>query len=455
MLTHKGTQKIETERLILRRAVIEDAQAMFDNWAGDDEVTRYLTWPTHESVEVTKMVVESWVKGYEEDNYYQWVIELKELGQPVGSISAVRQDERTDSAVIGYCMGKRWWHKGIMSEALGAVLDYLFGEVGMNRIEAWHDPNNPHSGGVMRKCGMKYEGTLRASDRNNQGICDTAHYAILRREWEQPKHFMDGAGEFEDDTALVQEIYRRFDENSRLNKSKAARVEFFTTVRCIEEYLTPGAKILDIGAGAGEYSLYFARKGYAVSALELADANIEAFRAKLTESDTVDLAQGNAMDLSRYADESFDVVLLFGPLYHLHSDEDKRRCIEEARRVCKKDGHIFFAFISNDIVILTMQQSQSDYLLRGDYDKDTFRLHDIPFVFHTVDRCRQLLNRSGITICREIAADGLSELMQEMINSMDEESYRQYLRYHFYLSEKPECLGMSNHLLFVGQKGIC
>ena len=451
MLTHKGTKRIETERLILRRALPEDAQPMFDNWAGDDEVTKFLTWPTHSSVEVTKMVVDSWVKGYEQDNYYQWIIELKELSQPIGSISAVRQDEKLALAEIGYCMGRKWWHRGIMSEALQAVIDFLFSEVGMNRVESRHDPNNPHSGGVMKKCGMKYEGTMRAADRNNQGICDAAHYAILRSEWEKPRHFMEGAPEFEDDTALVQEVYRRFDENTRLNKSKAARVEFLTTVRCIEEYLTPGAKILDIGAGAGEYSLYFSRKGYAVSALELADANIEAFRAKLTECDTVDLVQGNALDLGRYEDASFDVVLLFGPLYHLHSEEDKRRCIEEAKRVCKKDGHIFFAFISNDIVILTMQQCQSDYLLRGDYDKDTFRLHDIPFVFHTAQRCRELLTENGIKICREIAADGVSELLQTLINDMDDASYEQYLRYHFYLSEKPECLGMSNHLLFVGR----
>ena len=452
MLTHKGTKRIETERLTLRRAVVEDAQPMFDNWASDDEVTKFLTWPTHSSVEVTKMVVDSWIKGYEQDNFYQWIIELKETGQPIGSISAVRQDEKLALAEIGYCMGRKWWHRGIMSEALQAVIDYLFDQVGMNRVESRHDPNNPHSGGVMRKCGMKYEGTMRGADRNNQGICDAAHYAILRGEWEKPRHFMDDAPEFADDTELVQEVYRRFNEDTRLSKSKAARVEFLTTVRCIEQYLTPDAKILDIGAGAGEYSLYFARKGYQVSALELADVNIAAFHAKLTESDTVDLVQGNALDLSRYADESFDAVLLFGPLYHLHSEEDKRRCIEEAKRVCKQDGHIFFAFISNDIVILTMQQCQSDYLLRGAYDKKCFKLDDFPFVFHTVERCRALLTQNGIQICREIASDGVSELLQGLINDMDEESYRQYLCYHFYLSEKPECLGMSNHLLFVGEK---
>ena len=268
---------------------------------------------------------------------------------------------------------------------------------------------------------------------------------------ETPKHFMDGF-DMTNDTELVQEVYRRFDENSRLNKSQAARVEFITTVKYIERYLTPDAKILDIGAGAGEYSLYFARKGYSVSALELADANIAAFRAKMTADDQIDLAQGNALDLSRYDSNSFDVVLLFGPLYHLHEEADKLRCIEEAKRVCKPGGKIFFAFISNDIVILTMQQAHPDYLLAGAYDKETFQLYDFPFVFHTLDRCRKLLKDSSIRICHEVASDGLSELLQNLINGMDEESYKQYLRYHFYTCEKPECLGVSNHLLFVGEK---
>ena len=266
-----------------------------------------------------------------------------------------------------------------------------------------------------------------------------------------PKYFMDGFG-VTSDTELVQEVYRRFDENSRLNKTQAARVEFLTTVKYIEKYLTPGAKILDIGAGAGEYSLYFARKGYNLSALELADANIAAFRAKMTADDQIDLIQGNALDLSDYDNESFDIVLLFGPLYHLHEDADKLRCIEEAKRVCKPDGKIFFAFISNDIVILTMQQTQVDYLTAGAYDKETFRLYDFPFVFHTVHAARALLQKAGIRICHQVAADGVSELLQEMINGLDEASYQQYLRYHFYICEKPECLGMSNHLLFVGEK---
>ena len=183
MLTHKGTQTIETSRLILRRAVREDAEPMFRNWASDPEVTKYLTWPTHSSIAVSEMVIGNWLQEYEKQNYYQWMIVLKELSEPIGSISVVRQNDHVEEAEIGYCIGKEWWHKGIATEALTAVIAYLFGEVGMNRVAARHDPNNPNSGGVMRKCGMKYEGTHRASDRNNQGICDAAQYAIIRSEW--------------------------------------------------------------------------------------------------------------------------------------------------------------------------------------------------------------------------------------------------------------------------------
>lgn len=250
----------------------------------------------------------------------------------------------------------------------------------------------------------------------------------------------------------IQKTYEFFNEDTRLNHSKAARVEFLTTVRYIERYLVPGSKILDVGAGAGEYSLYFARKGYDVSALELSPANIESFRRKLAPSDKVDLVQGNAVDLSRYADESFDAVFLFGPLYHLHNEDDRQKCIAEAKRVCKRGGKLFFAFISNDFVILTEFSYRPDYFTAGDYDKDTFKLHDFPFVFHTVEECRAMLLRGAVRILHAVASDGVSELMAEKINAMDEESYAQYLRYHYYICEKPEFLGMSNHLLFVGEK---
>lgn len=181
MLQHKRTQTIETSRLILRQARMADAEPMFRNWANDPEVTKFLTWPPHENIEVTRKVLAGWIENYQKEDYYQWMIVLKETGEPIGSIMA-NTVGRAQSAHIGYCIGKAWWHQGIMSETLKAVMDFLFDEVGYHRVEAMHDSNNPHSGGVMKKCGMKYEGTLRMADRNNQGICDACYYGLLANE---------------------------------------------------------------------------------------------------------------------------------------------------------------------------------------------------------------------------------------------------------------------------------
>lgn len=256
----------------------------------------------------------------------------------------------------------------------------------------------------------------------------------------------------ENESERVNRTYDIFNEDTRLNHSKAARVEFLTTVHYIEKYLKEGDKILDIGAGAGEYSFYFARKGYEVSAIELADANIAAFQKKLTSDDKIDLVQGNALDLSRYEDKWFDIVLLFGPLYHLKNDKDKQKCISEAKRVCKDGGKIFFAFISNDFVFLTEFGYDVNYFSNGDYDKETFKLNDFPFVFHTVDAARRLLSDCSVNILHEVASDGASELLAKKINEMSDEDYAQYIRYHFYICEKSELLGMTNHLLFVGER---
>lgn len=188
-MKHLGTKTIETERLVLRRFAVEDAQPMYDNWASDPEVTKYLTWPAHETVGISAWVLEDWISHYGEEKFYQWAIVPKDNGnQPIGSITAVRVNDKVGSIEIGYCIGKAWWHKGIMSEALGAVIQFLFEEVGANRISAVHDPNNPHSGGVMRKCGMTYEGTTRQSGWNNQGICHESVYAILKEEYEVRKN---------------------------------------------------------------------------------------------------------------------------------------------------------------------------------------------------------------------------------------------------------------------------
>lgn len=183
-MNHVGTQTIETERLILRRFSKDDAQAMFDNWASDAEVTKFMTWPPYEKVEDAKGYLEYVENSYADGELY-WAIELKEIGEPVGAISVVSMKEAVKSVEIGYGIGRKWWHKGITSEAFAAVIKFLFDNTDVNRIEAGHDTKNPNSGRVMLKCGLKYEGTLRQAGLNNQGICDTAIYSILREEYEK------------------------------------------------------------------------------------------------------------------------------------------------------------------------------------------------------------------------------------------------------------------------------
>ena len=181
-MQHTGTQVIETARLILRPFVTEDASAMFHNWANDPEVTRFLTWPPHGNVSVTESLLHTWITSYAEKNHYLWAIVLKELNEPIGNIAVVNFDAAPDIPEIGYCLGRAWWHQGYMTEALSAVIRTLLTVNGCAAVTAKHDVDNPNSGGVMRKSGMRMTGVTHGVP-NNQGECDAAVYTITRDEY--------------------------------------------------------------------------------------------------------------------------------------------------------------------------------------------------------------------------------------------------------------------------------
>jgi ribosomal-protein-alanine N-acetyltransferase len=185
-MEHLGTKQLETQRLILRRFELSDAQAMFRNWASDDEVTKFLMWPTHKDVSISGKILKEWVAQYDDPKFYQWAITLKpNAGEPIGCISVVDKDDRLEMVQIGYCIGRKWWNQGITTEALAELVRFFFEEVGVNRIESRHDPNNPGSGKVMLKCGLIYEGTVKQGDWNNQGICDYSIYGLVREDYEK------------------------------------------------------------------------------------------------------------------------------------------------------------------------------------------------------------------------------------------------------------------------------
>ncbi|MBD7912440.1 GNAT family N-acetyltransferase [Clostridium cibarium] len=184
MLSHKGTIEINTDRLLLRKFKLQDADDMFNNWGNDKEVTKFLSWKPHKTIEVTREFIDTCINEYKKINTYHWAIELKEIGQVFGSIGLVELDNENYSCEIGYCISRKYWSKGMMTESLHAVIDYLFSEIGLNRIVAKHDTNNIASGKVMIKSGMKCEGTLReVKVRNDKEFYNLAVYSILKSEW--------------------------------------------------------------------------------------------------------------------------------------------------------------------------------------------------------------------------------------------------------------------------------
>ncbi|WP_041701744.1 GNAT family N-acetyltransferase [Gottschalkia acidurici] len=183
-MNHLGTVQIETDRLILRKFDISDLHALFNNWGNDIEVTKFLTWPTIMSVETAESILSNWVDSYADKKFYQWAIVLKENGdEPIGTINVVHMNEEIGMVHIGYCIGRNWWNKGIASEAFKGIIQFLIERVEVKRIESRHDPRNPSSGKVMLKCGLKFEGTLRNADINNQGICDASMYSLLKEDY--------------------------------------------------------------------------------------------------------------------------------------------------------------------------------------------------------------------------------------------------------------------------------
>lgn len=182
-MKHKGTKIIETERLVLRRFKISDTCDMYNNWACDDDVNRYMTSTSLTDVSQAEKALNSWSVRYDNAEFYNWNITFKnEDAKSAGFVCVVAKDDDALKAELGYCIGKKWWNKGYMTEAVNAVMDYLFNEIGYNRIEIQYDTDNPASGRVAQKCGMQYEGTLRQYINNKGKLCDIAVYAMLKNE---------------------------------------------------------------------------------------------------------------------------------------------------------------------------------------------------------------------------------------------------------------------------------
>ena len=177
-----NTKTLETERLILRKFKIEDAEGVFKNWATDPNTNKFLSWSLHKDVEETKSVVSKWIEEYEKGSY-NWIVEIKDTHEVIGNIAEQGKSNRHKTISLGYCYGSKFWNKGYATEALRRVIEYLLNEQDFYLVEANHRSSNPASGRVMQKAGMKYDGTLRDRRLNPDGTrADMLYYSIEKEE---------------------------------------------------------------------------------------------------------------------------------------------------------------------------------------------------------------------------------------------------------------------------------
>jgi len=184
-MNHLGTKTLENNTLLLRRFRVEDAQAMYDNWANDPEVVRFMPYDVCNTIEETRNVINEWVKYFTETapNSAVFAIVLKDGEEIIGTIDFAEDDKEARSAEVGYQLGKLWWGNGYAAEALQAVIKYAFEVVGLNRLWASYDSRNVNSGKVLQKAKMLYEGTLRQNKVRNGELADSVRYAILAEDY--------------------------------------------------------------------------------------------------------------------------------------------------------------------------------------------------------------------------------------------------------------------------------
>lgn len=257
--------------------------------------------------------------------------------------------------------------------------------------------------------------------------------------------------------AMVEQFYGNYDEDGRL-RSKHGMVEFLTTLRYINKYLQPGMRILEIGAATGRYSHELACRGYAVDAVELVQSNIDIFIKNTQEGEKIRIRQGDARDLSFLADNTYDVTLLLGPMYHLFTREDQHIALSEAIRVTKPGGIVYVAYCGNEATMVQFVFQRGmirEERYRNLIDPVTFKASSDPAELFELYR-KEEIDALIVPFCVErlhyVGTDLATNYMREAVDTMEDEIFNLYLQYHFAICERPDLVGASHHILDVLRK---
>lgn len=255
----------------------------------------------------------------------------------------------------------------------------------------------------------------------------------------------------------LDQYYANYDEDGRL-RSKHGYVEFHTTMRYIRKYLKPGGRVLEIGAGTGRYSHALAQAGFTVDAVELVEHNIEIFRKNTQAGEKVTVRQGNAVDLSAFPAETYDMTLLLGPMYHLFTAEDQKQALREAIRVTKPGGVICAAYCGNDATIVQYCFQRGMFKeprYQALIDPVTFKAgsaFEELFVLYRKEDIDALMEGLPVERLHFVGTDMAANYMRETVDAMDDEMYARFLRYHDAICERPDMVGVSHHFLDVFRK---
>ena len=254
---------------------------------------------------------------------------------------------------------------------------------------------------------------------------------------------------------ILSNYYNNYDEDSRLIRNNAHKIEYITTTKYIEKYLKKGDRIIEIGAGTGRYSINYASKGYKVDTVELVNKNLEILKSKITPNMNINAIKGNAIDLSMYRENTFDITLVLGPLYHLYDDIDINKALEEAIRVTKPKGKIFIAYLTDDSVILSYGVRKGNLKRLKDMCDENWNIPKMKeeiFASYKIGNFNKMMQKFNIKQLETIAVDGIAPNIQIYINNLNEEEFEIYLDYHLKNCKRKDLMGYSSHILEIIEK---